>query len=332
MTSPKILAPLSAVAETNPLIEAGADELYCGWVLPKWKKSYTLTASVNARHTEDANLKSFSELQRIVDIAHKFNKKVFLAMNSLFYTEEQFPLVLEQVEKAESISVDGIIVSDIGFLLQLREMGIRAEIVVSTCAAVFNHEAMKFYKDLGADRIVFPRHLTIDEIKILSAESKRLGLKTDAFILNTQCPNEGGLCTYLHILDKNQSFGEACELRCRMAYKVKAFSKEHNLRKERTASRRIGLWNNTVANDCGLCALPYFRKFKIDSAKIIGRGHPSAKKIADVKAVKTAMDMLNNGISQEEFVNKMKDRYFNFFNQRCKYRNCFYPSAGSPYS
>ena len=105
MLNPKILSPISKVEEAMPLIKAGTDEFYLGWVLPEWKKKYTLIDSVNARHTDEANLKGFGELSKVVEIAHSNGKKVWLAMNSLFYTQNQLPLVLGQIERAESIAL-----------------------------------------------------------------------------------------------------------------------------------------------------------------------------------------------------------------------------------
>ena len=63
----KLLSPLSKRDEVEDLIAAGADEFYCGILLDDWRKSYTVSASLNRRQEDNSILgtsphfKSFEE-------------------------------------------------------------------------------------------------------------------------------------------------------------------------------------------------------------------------------------------------------------------------------
>jgi hypothetical protein len=51
----KILAPVDKVEEVSQVIEAGADELYCGLTSGEWLQKYTL-AAINRRPAPPAIL------------------------------------------------------------------------------------------------------------------------------------------------------------------------------------------------------------------------------------------------------------------------------------
>lgn len=91
----KLIVPISKVEEVLPIIEAGADELYCGVLPLEWYKKYTNVASINRAERMRSNLKNFDELKQIVKMAHSYNIPVSLALNSI-YTEDQYPLLFIQ--------------------------------------------------------------------------------------------------------------------------------------------------------------------------------------------------------------------------------------------
>jgi putative protease len=321
-----ILAPFSRPSEVPPLIEAGASELYCGVVDRRWQSSYSFVSSVNLRHDKAASLSSFKQLGAAVEAARGLKASVFLVLNAHFYSPKQLPLVLKQAEKAVNAGVESLIVADAALIPELkREFDVRVSL--STANPVFNSHALDFFKGLGVDRVVFPRHLTVKELGQLSAHAKKIGLAAECFALNTICPYIDGLCSFQHIVDKSISFLPMGNLACRLPFKVKAV-KGREMEKVLAAESHARLWNNALSRDCGLCALPFFKRFGIDSIKIAGRAHSLEKKLADVQALKRALVLLKGKLSVMEFREKCREFYFGLFHNACGCINCYYAGVG----
>ena len=58
-----ILSPVDRAVEAPTLIDAGAEELYAGYVPPWWSEVYGPVASCNRRSYEEAHVPPFAELE-----------------------------------------------------------------------------------------------------------------------------------------------------------------------------------------------------------------------------------------------------------------------------
>jgi collagenase-like PrtC family protease len=321
----KILSPFASSVEVRQLIEAGANELYCGVVTPDWAKRFTFIGSINLRHDKAANLSSFKELAAAVKIAEKRNVPVFAAFNAHFYSQQQMPSVLRQAKQALAAGAAGLIIADPILIESIREKFPSANISLSTGQPCFNSNALRFFKQLGVKRIVLPRHLAVNEAVQLSRQAKRLGIETECFVLNAICPFIDGLCTFQHIVEPSQQLAVQ-PLACRMNYSVIVLGNTAPCKKE-IAAAHAKIWCNTVYNDCGLCALPFFLKAGVDSVKIAGRANSLQKKLADIAAVKEAISLAKK-LPAKKFAEEAGRLYFDLFKRTCQCNNCYYPSAG----
>ena len=88
-----ILSPVDKVEETEIIIKAGANELYCGLLTSDWHNKY-IAGSINRRPGAGggANFSTFDELESCVNIAHSYDIPVFLTLNEHYYTTKQFHL------------------------------------------------------------------------------------------------------------------------------------------------------------------------------------------------------------------------------------------------
>lgn len=317
----KILAPVDKVEEVEQLIEAGADELYCGLISRDWIRRYTL-AALNRRPSPAANFKSFEDLKECIEIANSHKVPVELTINEHYYTEEQYPFLLDFTQKAIDAGVDSIIVSDLAFLLTLRDKYAEIKIHVSTGGTAFNSEAIKFYSDLGAGRVQLPRHLTIQEIREIHREISNV--ETGVFILNSKCANVDGFCTFLHFASADPAFNNACML----PYEVYVESCEDN-EKQIIAGVRQKVWQRFHIDDrpCGACALYEFNEIGLTYVKIVGRGYPTTKKVTDIKFVHTLLNFLDKNPPKNEFTNVAKNLYTLTYNRPCRIAMCYYPEV-----
>lgn len=321
----KILSPLSRAEEVRPLVDAGAQEFYCGVVTEEWEKRFSYVASINLRHDKVANFPSFERLAEAVKIASSSKVPVFCAFNAHFYTEKQLPLALKQAEQAVEAGVSKLIVSDLGFISMLKQNGFKTGLALSTGNPAFNSASLEFFKGFGIKRIVLPRHLTVQEISSLSKSAKKLGIELEAFVMNAICPYIDGLCTLQHI-GKDSAFIRAEELACRMPFEIEVLSGCGETQK-RAAKAKAGFWQDTFPEGCGFCALPFFREAGIESLKIAGRGNSTAKKISDVKALREALSMLSR-LDKKDFLAEMKRNFFEKNHALCDFKSCYYADVG----
>ena len=273
----KLLSPVDKVEEVEKIIEAGADELYCGLLTEEWHNKY-IAGAINRRPGGGANFTTFDELQSCIDIARSHSVPVFLTLNEHYYTPEQYPFVLDYVRKVVGMGIYAMMVADLALLLTLRKLDIGARVVISTGGNTFNSEAAKFYRDLGASRIILPRHLTLKEIGNIRSSVADIELET--FILNSRCPNVDGLCTFQHGL-ADKSIKPLYENACLLPYDI-SVSVCEDAEAGHLSWKRQHIWQTVHVDDypCGACALYELSKMNITSVKIVGRGNPTARTVS----------------------------------------------------
>ena len=95
-----LISPIDQLGEAEPLLDAGADELYGGWLPEDWLERYRLLASINQRTFAGAQIAGYEDLQEIVQRAHDRGKRFSLTLNAPFYSDEQLPLLFDYVDQA----------------------------------------------------------------------------------------------------------------------------------------------------------------------------------------------------------------------------------------
>ena len=322
----KLLSPVDKVEEVEKLIQAGANELYCGLLTSDWHYKY-IAGSINRRPGGGANFTTFDELQSCVSLAHSHASPVFLTLNEHYYTPKQYPYILDYVDKVVSIGVDGLMVADLALLLTLKQMNINIKIIISTGGTTFNSETARFYQDLGASRIILPRHLTLKEINDISNNVSDIELET--FILNSRCPNVDGFCTFQHGL-ADQSIKPLYENACMLPYDISVIIHDEDVQEGQISWRRQHIWQTVHVDDypCGACALYELKKMNITSVKIVGRGNPTARKITDIIFIRSLLNFLENEKpTKEQFRIKAQKLYRETYNRSCRIYMCYYPEV-----
>lgn len=342
----KITAPFREKKEVIPLIEAGVDELYCGYLSLEWIKRYT--SFEFERKGGGSNFTDLTELKQAVDIAHKKNIPVYLTLNGL-YVKQQYPLLLKIVRELNQIDLDGYIVADIGLLLTLREQGFKKQIHISTGGTVFNSEAVRFYKNLGASRIILDRQTTLESVRQLSQHNPDIDF--EVFILNTLCVYIDGFCTFLHtygrdseedISKKNWQNDEKFHLitaydpkaegdACCLKYSVQVYNTGLNKSIYTDKIKPTFYKQLTDGSECGACAIYDINKTKIKSIKIVGRQISSEVRLQSTKFIHSALNILreNKNISRQEFIFKVQKLYQKTYNydKKCQGNNCYHPQV-----
>jgi putative protease len=322
----KILTPVDKIEEVDKLIDMGADEIYCGVLTPEWHDKF-IAGSINRRPGGGANFTSFSELERCVDIAHLRGIPVFLTLNEHYYFEKQYPFLEGFVNKAIEIGVDALIIADLALLLFLKQMDSKPRIIISTGGNTFNSETASFYRDLGASRIILPRHLMIKEIEDLISQVR--DIEFEVFILNSRCPNVDGFCTFQHGL-ADESFEMLYKNACLLPYDISVYTNADADTNQQVSWKRQHIWETVHVDDypCGVCALYEFYEMGITSVKIVGRGNPGLRKIADVRLIRTLLDYLKDKKpTKTDFREAARGLYREIYRRNCRVHMCYYPEV-----
>lgn len=308
----RILSPLSKVQEVEVLSRCGADEFYTGIMPREWVDTFTSAIWTNRRGPVTANFERESELKEAIRIAHELGKEVFLAFNAPYYTAKQMDVLVPIIRRiTENADPDGLIVSDVGMILILRESGIEKPIVVSTLAVAHNIESIRFFQEIGATRVILPRQLSISEIA--SIRSKITDMEIEAFVLNDTCVFQEGHCHTQHNVPNMESFcftpWEYTTVRNRDLRPVEG---ELDAKwKNHVDDYREWLWfckncgfsmtlRGLTNGACGLCAIHSLNRAGVDVLKIVGRESSLDRKAKSVIVVRKIVDLVLSGAGEEE--------------------------------
>lgn len=310
----KIFAPINNVDETEALIKAGADELYCGVVPKEWDEKYSRMFSINRRHHYANQLKDFESLNKIIELAHKNDVQVYVTMNNLFYIEEQKDMILDFLKKIEGYKADGVIISSIP-VIELCIKNTSIPVSVSGETLPINNQSVSLLKEMGVKRITFPRDITLNEISEII--NKHPELEYEPFILRERCGFCGGNCFASHGIKKRNFCGEnwnieiisqnddITDYRDYVNFKQTIMGYEIWRKKDYIPSIENKILD-TRLSECGLCALKKMKELGVDSLKIVGRGIPTEHKISHIKLAKKAVEICNNTINHKDFINEIK--------------------------
>lgn len=319
----KIASPLSRINETPKLAKAGADEFYCAVAPKKWHNDYGFVESISRRNSPSAHLKSINELEKVAEKARKYGAAVHVALNEAYH-KEQIEFLLKQVKRLEMTAADGIILGDPASLIVVRKSGYKGKIIIGTGGTAFNTETVKFYKRYGVSRIILPRHLTIAEIRQITAADS--SLEYEAFVFRGLCPFIDGLCRFQHGVNETLDRRPKLDLACGMKFRIKTITKgrmpECNREIKRSMSPRQSL------TGCALCALyDLLRIPGLTALKIVGREFSSNEKLENLKMVRGVMDLLLSepSVRRPAFNRYCRDRFVGFFGRECMGFDCYHP-------
>ena len=203
MNKPEILAPAGSRESFMAALAAGADAVYLG------------LKNFSARMQAD-NF-SLSELAGLVDLAHSEQRRVYVALNTILKPDELDFAGSQLKFLAGQVRPDALIIQDIGAIELARQAGFEGEIHFSTLANVTHQQGLCAARKLGADRVILPRELSIDEIKALD-EACPPGLDLEVFVHGALCFCVSGRCYWSSYLGGKSSLRGQCVQPCRRIY------------------------------------------------------------------------------------------------------------------
>lgn len=156
------------------------------------------------------------ELPKAVTFAHAHGVKVHVTVNTMPRNEEasQLPPYLEQLDSA---GVDALILADLGAFMMAGKYAPHCQRHISTQQSVANYACAQAWHDLGAQRVVLARELSLGEItEIRQRVSPDLEIET--FGHGAMCVSYSGRCLLSNYMTGRDSNRGACAQPCRYQY------------------------------------------------------------------------------------------------------------------
>lgn len=121
------------------------------------------------------------------------------------------------LERLEAAGVTAAIVADVGVLSLVRRYAPSVQIHVSTQASVVNAVSARAWHDLGAQRVILARELSLDEIADLRAKTPA-DLELETFVHGAMCVSYSGRCLLSNYMTGRDANRGACAQPCRYRY------------------------------------------------------------------------------------------------------------------
>lgn len=269
----ELLAPAGDFRSLIAGINAGCDAVYFG------------LQEFNMR--DRAKNFKMIDLPKIKKIANSKNIKVYLTLNTIIFDKEINKI--EKIIKKSKPYVNAIICSDVAVMLLCKKNKIPFH--VSTQCSVSNSKTAKFYKKLGAQRIVLARELNLKQIKrILKI------ISVEVFIHGAMCVAVSGRCFTSQFLFGESANRGRCLQPCRRFYTVK--DEYGNLLK---------VTSHYIFSAKDLCTLSFIDKLKksgISSFKIEGRNREPEYVDTVVRVYRKAID---NKLTKKQIADSQKE-------------------------
>ena len=201
LSRPELLAPAGDRECLRAAVENGADAVYFG-----------LNCGFNAR-ARATNIEP-DELADVMAMLHHRGVKGYVTLNTLAFSDE-LPELERLIRRIAVADVDAVLVQDLGLVRLIRTTCPDLPIHASTQMTLTSAECIRVVEELGIERVVLPRELSIREIaKLKSGTSVEL----EAFVHGALCVAYSGQCLTSESLGGRSANRGQCAQACRLPY------------------------------------------------------------------------------------------------------------------
>ena len=199
---PELLCPAGDMERLHMALRYGADAVY-------------LAGTAFGMRSFAGNFTP-EELPRAVKLAHDMGKKVHVTVNTMPRNDEaaNLPAYLEQLNDA---GVDALILADLGAFTMAGKYAPQCQRHISTQQSISNYACAQAWYDLGAQRVVLARELSLEEVRRIRRETPP-ELEIETFGHGAMCVSYSGRCLLSNYMTGRDSNRGACAQPCRYEY------------------------------------------------------------------------------------------------------------------
>ncbi|HIS74277.1 TPA: U32 family peptidase C-terminal domain-containing protein [Candidatus Galligastranaerophilus intestinavium] len=271
----ELLMPAGNIEKMKYAYAYGADACYLGLV------------DFSLRTMRKGELITRENLKYATDAARALNKKAYLTLN-IFAYDEDIKSLEESIEIIKNANPHAIILSDFGVYRTVRKYMPDIDLHISTQTNILNIEAVKFWRDMGATRVILARELSLKQIEAIKKAVP--DIEVEIFVHGSQCMSYSGRCLLSDYMTKGERKANhgGCAQPCRWSYKL-------------LEETRPGEYYEIVQDERGshilspkdLCLVRYIKDLQnigVDSFKVEGRTKSLYYVSAVTKAYRAVMD------------------------------------------
>lgn len=241
----ELLAPAGDLERLKIAVLYGADAVYLGG------KQFSLRSRASNFDIED--------IAEGVRFAKQHSAHVHVTVNMLPHEEDLHGLE-EYLKTLEEIGVTAIICASPHIAMCAKKIAPKLEVHLSTQHSSTNSAAIAYWKELGVDRVVLARELTLAQIKQTTSHSS---LPIEVFIHGGMCISYSGRCVLSNHMTGRDANRGGCAQSCRWKYRL--YDKDIVLHDEKD------LFSMSSKDLMAARYLPDLIKMNVASLKIEGR-------------------------------------------------------------
>lgn len=313
----KMLLPVLTADDVRRLKQYAPDaEFYAGMMLSKWHDIFGPNAELNRMSAfgKEANLQGLSALEAIGEAAAP--NDLFLTLNAPSYSKKQMEFLDALLPEIKRCRVTGIIIGDPLLADVVRKHGLKA--VASTIIGIYNEDIAEWCRNLGFQRLILPRDLTLHEIREITQAVP--DVEYECFLMRNGCRYSDSHCLARH---RNQ-YGALC------GFLDRAKVSFAGLPAQSFRAHSEALFNHHVfsrafhKSACGMCALWRISRMNITAVKVVGRADGIQSVEEDVKILADNIKIALASPTEEAF---LSDMVFPLHYDTICYQgmNCYYP-------
>lgn len=280
----ELLMPAGNIEKLEYAIRYGADAVYLGVV------------DFSLRAMRKGELITLDNVKEAIDKAHQLGAKAYLTLNIFAFNND-----IQELEKVIDIfndaNPDAVILSDFGVFNLVKKKMPTVPIHISTQTNTLNYESVKFWRDLGARRVILARELAIKDI----AEIRRRvpDIELESFVHGAQCVSFSGRCLLSDYFSKGERKANHgnCSQPCRWSYKLVESTRPDEFLEINQDGR-----GSHILSPKDLCLVEYLPQLieaGVDSLKVEGRTKSLYYVSAVAKAYRGAIDEVLAGKTDE---------------------------------
>lgn len=195
----ELLAPAKDGTTARVAIQCGADAVYLGG------------PHFGAREAAGNTL---STIGQVVDFAHQYYARVYVALNTLL-GDDELSEAETMIRSLCELGIDGLIVQDVGLL----ELDLpRVPLIASTQMDNATPEKVRFWQEVGLTRVILARELTLDQIRDIRSQTS---IELECFIHGALCVGASGQCYMSYAAGGRSGNRGQCAQPCRRRYTLK---------------------------------------------------------------------------------------------------------------
>ena len=269
---PELLIPASSLEVLKTAVIFGADAVYIGG------EAFGLRAKA----------KNFSEedMRAGIEFAHEHGARVHVTVNILAHNDD-LEGVSEYLHELKEMGPDALIIADPAIFDLAGEICPSIDRHISTQANNTNYGTYRFWRRLGAKRVVSARELSLDEIREIRRQIPD-EMEIESFIHGAMCISYSGRCllsNYFTGRDANQG---ACTHPCRWKYSIVEETRPGEYMPVYENERGTFIFNSKDL--CMIEHIPEMIGAGIDSFKIEGRMKTALYVATVVRTYRKAID------------------------------------------